>query len=1504
MPLPGGASDKFGNRYEGLWTVSCMVKVMDERADAIRLEPPGEEGEGAEFWLERDEKREYHQVKRQYVSEGRWMLTSLAGKKILLRFWEKLKNDGAYCVFVSTHAAYELDELADRAKQSASWDEFNREFLTAQQQSTNFYKLCRYWNCEQTDAYKALRRIDVETISERLLRTTVESHLATLVEGDPATILDILAQFALDKVHCKLIAQDIWHHLENRGYPRRQWGKDPHILAAVDTINNRYIGQLQRDAIGGQIIPRDEVPTALQFLTSSDGKRGVLISGEAGVGKSNVLFQVVEALIAQGWPTLVFRVDRLEPTLLPDEIGRQLGLPDSPTNVLANIAQGQQCLLVIDQLDTVSLVSGRNPDFFNCVDEIIRQVQVHPQMHLLLACRKFDLDNDHRLRRLTGKNGVADDVIVKPLSHTIVKQVVTKMGLEADRLHNTQLDLLSIPLHLSLLAEIIDSHTTNAFNFKTVKDLYDQFWERKQTLVRTRLNRSSLWTKVIDTLCDYMNKRQGLSALKSIVDEYADDAKAMVSEHVLTLDGQMYAFFHEGFFDYAFARRFRARGYDLLSFLLSGEQHLFRRAQVRQILLHERDADRAIYLTDLKSLLTSADIRFHIKQVAMALLAKMSDPMEEEWEIVALLMRDENYQISREAWRVLDGSVHWFQLVQSLGLLEKWLADQDEGQVDRAVMFLWSVQKQVQNQVAELVEPYIGVSDVWHNRLIYLVQWANLGATRRFFDLFLRLIDEGILDAAKGSIAVNGDFWALLHSLPQEHPDWTCEVIGHYLNRCLQLSLSIGQPNPFDYDTDTIPYSQGSYDIFVTSATSAPQKFVRYVLPFMLKVMGLTAKREGNLPWPDQVWRHRRYGEGYDIKHTLLTAMEIALRTLASNEPESFEAIATSLCNSNFETAQYLLVRAYSANGVRFTHEAVTYLCDNPIRLQTGYADSPYWATHQLLQAITPHCSDEQMAQLENLILNYYHKWERSALGRGLFGYSQYVLLEGIDASRRTETVNRRLKELRRKFGEQSAEGPQSIGMAGIVGSPIPQDSVEKMTDEQWLSAIMRYDSEDISSERDGQLVGGAYELSTLLEEHVKKDPLRFSALIHRFPDNTHPYYFNAVLRGIADIGFDDVESVLQVCQRCHQLPDRPCGRWISEPIAKLAKLSLPNEALDIVAWYATEDADPETEMWRTATGTGDVFYGGDILTAGINSVQGRIAWAIGELVFHDGSRIPDFQPTLERLVQDTSIAVRACVAKTLIAMLRHNRDLAIRLFQQLCEAEDALLKTEDIEGFLRYALQTHFEILKPILERMIISEIAEVAQAGARQACLASLILEAAHSFVQRCLSGTEAHQTGAAKVFAVNLPTALFRKLCESSLLQLFNSPYDNARSEAATCFNRFKGEELGECVALIEAFTQSSAFSTHYGHLIRALDKTTAKLPDVTCQVCEYYLNQVILNPINDRAGYNFETDIVAQLLIRVYSQSTNEVLQTRCLDLIDQMMQVGVYGLHKALTLYER
>ena len=73
-----------------------------------------------------------------------------------------------------------------------------------------------------------------------------------------------------------------------------------------------------------------------------------------------------------------------------------------------------------------------------------------------------------------------------------------------------------------------------------------------------------------------MSQRQQLTARISVLDadELATDAEVLASEHVLVQDGRRYAFFHESFFDYAFARLWLDLDQSLVEFLLADEQEL------------------------------------------------------------------------------------------------------------------------------------------------------------------------------------------------------------------------------------------------------------------------------------------------------------------------------------------------------------------------------------------------------------------------------------------------------------------------------------------------------------------------------------------------------------------------------------------------------------------------------------------------------------------------------------------------------------------------------------------------------------------------------------------------------------------------------------------------------------------------------------------------------------------------------------------------------------------
>ena len=117
----------------------------------------------------------------------------------------------------------------------------------------------------------------------------------------------------------------------------------------------------------------------------------------------------------------------------------------------------------------------------------------------------------------------------------------------------------------------------------------------------------------------------------------------------------------------------------------------------------------------------------------------------------------------------------------------------------------------------------------------------------------------------------------------------------------------------------------------------------------------------------------------------------------------------------------------------------------------------------------------------------------------------------------------------------------------------------------------------------------------------MKEEPARFAALIHQFPDTTHPSYFRAVLHGITGANLD-MDTVVRVCQRCHRLPDRPCGREITGLIAHLSQGLLSEDALALVAWYATEDPDPSEERWRRQEQHDERSLGDVIHTAAVTA--------------------------------------------------------------------------------------------------------------------------------------------------------------------------------------------------------------------------------------------------------------------------------------------------------------
>ena len=136
MPTHGGTSDKFGNRYEFLWAVDQLLRILEGKALDFTLEPiSSEESKGIEFKVSNaDGTVDYWSVKRQTTQAG-WTLALLtatgdSGRSILGDLIGHVRRSEAnHGVFASTLGAGALEELRlyiadealfkDRLEQSA-----------------------------------------------------------------------------------------------------------------------------------------------------------------------------------------------------------------------------------------------------------------------------------------------------------------------------------------------------------------------------------------------------------------------------------------------------------------------------------------------------------------------------------------------------------------------------------------------------------------------------------------------------------------------------------------------------------------------------------------------------------------------------------------------------------------------------------------------------------------------------------------------------------------------------------------------------------------------------------------------------------------------------------------------------------------------------------------------------------------------------------------------------------------------------------------------------------------------------------------------------------------------------------------------------------------------------------------------------------------------------------------------------------------------------------------
>ena len=1513
----GGIADKLGNEYEQKWAVRKLLEVVEGRSTSIRYEGLPQDFHGFEFELCRPNHSEWHQTKIN-AKEGNWTLKALEREGVVDAFKRRLSDDAtARCVFVSQDPARQMRKLCDEVRMANNV----REFLNAvsKKDKESFDDLAKMWDVAESDVFEWLNRCEFRTESRQGLDETIVMHGRHLLRGD-ADIFASLSDYLLNNLNASITTETAreWI-LQSSSFTFRPATLDPTLRESVNAANRRYLDSYKPFGIKGHQITREEADTVVTHLQTADGPFLVLLTGEAGSGKSGVVREVMTGLVAHAVPHLAFRIDRYLSCGTRTAVGSDvLSREESPVSALANLAGDCNSVLIVDQIDAVSEISGRTGAVKDVLRELVRETRYYGDIRCLLVCRSFDLENDPQYRELEWEHR-AKQVQVPHLSwERDVTPILERAGVETEGLTEGHRRLLSLPLYLSVFMEIGDPK----FCFTSSTELMQRLLEKKTRDLQKERNIGWSVQAPLCAMAEWMSDKQELSCPDSVLDDFDGAKDWLSSEGLIFVEQHRLAFFHESFFDFIFARTFARSNLDIADFLTSTEQHLFRRTQVRQILTSMRDTEKPRYLEALQTILIHPKIRTHIKHAVAQWLASFDSATRDELKVIQRL-DDNGEEFPIVMRKALFASESWFDLLNEDGELSSILATASE-QRRRGLRWWLSL-------IADKrPEPIAALLRNWWNRdptrTDHLTEWFGFVHPMPADSSLIALLRD-VIDSEPSNLFLEARWQRMVGLLPglcETEPRASSEILRALFNQWL---AHYPGKHPFTYhEAERIDTSD-----LADLAGKAPAVFLDGMLPTLVESVRIDSNEKSS-------------GGGLSVLYetgvergpeTLIFLYCNAFEMLAKTSSPEAEAHLDQLDPALHPVLLYLHLETIRSNPDALGHRFEALL-DEEYLFSTGL-QGVQWksfaeASRSVVEAgflpiqiiekkVFRH--HPELAQAKKVLHEIKEQeevepyWTKrhvlAILARS--GHIEWCVLRTIGHDLLSAQGKSRLAELERKFSTEEIPTPHGV-KGGFVRSPIPPDGTRKMTDDQWLVAIERdWDINARAQFGKGEIVGGALELARELGDCAKSDPGRFARFFLRLPESANSRYGQHLLQGLDGAEQVDEDATIAALRAAHTHRNRPFGLQIVHLVKSHPACAREGDIFDALLWYAEHGEASETrisvhkEHTEPFPSIGDLVpVNTPLVLSGINSARG-VAWEVlGQMVESHPHRTAEIWTLVERRVgEETSASVRAMMLCTLAPLF--NLDPA-RFGICLRRLTSPLSGKRDDVSTLT-PLATHMGVrLFPYIERDLPDLALELMERMINSPDRTLNLIGTWWTLAERLRQGNStdrfpdierqspAHTKLWASILCNFAVDTEFRDLAISELEQLFSHGVSEVRKAAADVFQKIPSDDFPHFMDMAQAFVRSAAFKEAAYWIIKTLEETSCDVTELVVEVGERLVRDQ--EDLKSRSMHQIQ-----KALKREYVNSENRPeLRRRFLDLIDDMAAKNVYEADGLIRLDDR
>lgn len=1528
-PFPGGIAGKLGDRFEAKWAVKKLFEVLSGDADSLQFEFVDPVNHGVEFWLTRNGRKEWYQAKRQNT-QGNWTIGRLAKEGVLATALSKFsttQNDTFH--FLSTAPATELHHLAQRAAliETDANDFLNS--LTTEERASHLPELCRHWGINEEQTWQYLKRLQIHCEFEADLDINIRIFGGQLFRDPYNHFFPLLREYLENNFNRELNTEITRREIIDGGLLAPRAPLDPTLREKIEQANQRYLDSYAPFGIGGTIIPRNEARETLSVLSAEDSPAIILLTGNAGTGKSGVIREILSALKTAGTTFLAFRIDSRLAIDSPFALGQALyGLSENPVNTLQSLAPDEKAILFIDQIDAISEVSGRISAIREVIFEFLSYARFSDNIRIIAACRTYDLTNDSALLQLEKAQRV-QRIEVKLLDWAAeVEPLFTVKGIPCDSFTAKQRELLTLPLNLALFLEVFELGE-RPIQFQSTTELFDRLIEKKQRAIRDRGYPAFAVMPVLSHLAKVMSSDQSLDAPVAVLDQYPNALDLLATEHLVSSVNGRINFFHESLFDYAFARGFVTDRKNLLEFLQEDEQHLFRRTQVRQILTMFRQTAPVPYIKQLQELLNSHDVRYHLKDAVVRWLGGLFDITEAELDVILALDKPTE-QMPPLVRMTIYPQTGLLSVLIRRGLITEWLASAHDARRGDALNILQNSAKAFPAEVALVLRTWWGQNPERGNALLGWFSWLHdMPPTPELLQLNLDLIRSkpaglferaGLYDRHSMSAWLKQDVAAAGKLLQVWFETWYENFpVGHPFERNQQSDLD--------------------YHWLEELQKKSSAVFLEATMPaFIVAIRRINLTFNGH-SWTDYTW-HTHFGRSGLGPERFLNLLLNSFTDIAKTAPELAIAWFEQIKVLPHPAAIYLCLEIIASDGDVFGDQLPDLITEEKL-FEAGPNGAEWMSFVRAANAAFSHLSIDEKETTENRILNHWPElriarkithelangqpevepfWTRKSVIRDLnwSGYEQWCILKSITSGLLSTQSLQRLALLDKKFRGKAISRPNNLEVT-CVPPPIGSERAKFMSDEAWISAIETYcDDRETSRKRgDWHRHTGASGLSGILQSRTKEEPERFAQLLLRLPLDAHQEYFNGVLNGLAESEASD--GILSAALRhAHALPGHPCCEGICRILQKRPELTSQDDIFAMLLWYvenggaATNEESDQKRVQELLTSVEQLTSKGNfIMVRGGYRDRGTAVETLGVVLWECDSRLDEGVAVLSRRIECEPLkSIRCFLTEPIYSVLRQDNRQAANLLKQLVVRGQGIdlqpLATYKGIQLLCYILHGSPDIGLELLDLLLSADAEEYGLLGAFHLFREAYYEESLIKRSQLLAANGDRYRQLAAYAASNHLSHAAYRSIAEQQLTEFFNDPVKEIRTESAECFRELWNESIDPYRPLIHAFIRSKAFEEDnfsFFHLLKDSHETTTEEVLLATERVIDLAGQPDDN--SSPSGRRREMHYLNDLLLKEYAATEHlPDLRKRILDILDRMLILGLYGTDKIIQEHDR